>query len=376
MPKIILSNASDPKSYITDAELHEVHKAKNPAFSFRPSDDVWVLDVHSRDSIKMDWLHHSQGTPDKKQALLRLLVDCAKKITPLTLLNYISGLENSGQAVFGSLSAFEQVWPRMTPSMQTKISSVLSRAPRLGIAEFDELIAFIEGAGVQNSKRMSLDIRKGMYSSVEEESIAYALRTATVHELASIRVKSVPTPTDVNQLGLLLAHHLQRGILRRPTQLSALKWDDIRPSGVPFSQDVISPELAEEGVFHLRTFKGKTGDFRGYAEKRSHRLEPELSSLVAIYHRHYWQTFTANLARQDIKLSDDELRHLRKRSPIFPQLKWFNEQFPDKSKVLKSVSMKSKAFHVEFGALVKNLKNYSKSKFSPYYRVTVFPVMN
>lgn len=336
-----ISNASH-KNYITDDSLHEIKYARDQAFSFVPMEDIWLLGVLSDEKIDVSELHLSAS--DCKLEYLTLLVHFAEIRSPGTVKKHYSALRISGFT--SNFKDFQQLWPRLTTTLQSSFKTLY----RLAVEDycwqrFEEFYEFTQRTSIQ-LKRQHLDLYKGAYTDDENDSISYAFRVATVQILKEYQdTQQIITPRQVSILGSFVALHLNRGIVRRSSQLVQLKWADIRPSGMGFGDSLQVPKLVDHESLHIRIFKGKRGDFRGFAEKRSLLLSPELSNLIALYYHHYMQTLEEKWLGQGIVLSQSQLPEVRNMLPVFCGITIFSTEFNTVSQLLQAFSMKSKAFH-------------------------------
>jgi len=351
------------KAYITDPELHEVHYAKNKGFSFIPAEDEWTLDQHTSDTFSLVSLHESES--EYKLLYLKVLAHLATSVAPKTLSTYLYALT---KIEFPSnISEFKQRFNRLSESYQQSLKATYNHCKALNYGELIPFADHINEVGIKKTGSQFLHPEKGAYTDKENASISHAFRVTTDEFIRAFSgPNEIHTPTQVNQLGILVSHQLLRGITRRPTQLAQLKWSDFRPIGIGFNKTIKSPELNDADALHVRVFKGKRGDFRGYAEKRSIRLTSQLSALVILYHHHYLQTFIAALAEQGISLNKDELLEIRGRLPLFPDLSLFSMRFNDKETLFKSLSMQSKSLHKASELIMSSLKSFSDRYFSPY----------
>jgi len=355
-----ISTKLNKKNYITDPELQEVHYAKNKGFSFIPSEDKWMLDQHTSDTFSLVNLHESES--EYKLLYLKVITHLATSVSTRTFSSYIRSL--TIVEFPANISEFKQQFIRLKVNEQRMLKAFYNHCKYLSCIELTPFADYINKTKIKIANCKFLDPEKGAYTDKENASISYAFRVTTDEFISAFSdSKQTPTPTQVHQLGILVAHQLMRGISRRPTQLVQLKWSDLRPIGTGFSKDIISPELSDADVLHLRVFKGKRGDFRGFAEKRSIRLTPQLSDLVKLYNYHYLQTFIAKLALQGISLNKDELLEIRGRLPIFPDTSLFSRPFNDKKSLFKSLSMRSKSLHKDSGTLGVLLTDFSKRYF-------------
>ena len=346
-------------------ELRETHLAKNQAFSFVPIESMWTLDVQNTSVFDLSCVHSS--TSEFKYYYLKVLAHFATKVSINTFRSYFFLLKRIDFT--SDINEFKQFYGRLEESYKLNIRPIFTKANELFPHVFEPFNKFLNSNKVKKRDSNFLDPNKGAYSDEENASISYALRLATDKITSEFKGnKSVQTPSKINSLGVLLGHHLMRGILRRPTQLVKMKWSDVLPVGVSFNDLLSSPVISDKEALHVRIFKGKRGDFRGYAEKRSIRLEAELSNLVRLYYYQYMKAFVETLSKQNINLNKDELREIKGRLPFFYDLSLFSTNFQDKNNLFKSLSMKSSAFHKTDTNLNSLLQGFDKSYLSPHLK--------
>ncbi|HCE3305629.1 TPA: hypothetical protein NG563_000410 [Vibrio parahaemolyticus] len=360
----MINNASHTKSSIydlnTDKKLRQIHYAKDKAFSFIPIENSWVLGLKKSNEFDLSRLHSSNS--ELKLSYLGILIHCAKTLSLNTFRSYLQILNLLNYP--SNLRELKQLYPQLDNGVKQNVPSVFNKGLELGYADFKPLCEFLSQVKVRKSRSSFLDAEKGAYSDEENQSISYAMRVTTDEFIALFKDRNKTyTPTDLNQLGVLIAHHLMRGILRRPTQITKLKWCDFRPIALPFSEDIESPKLSDIGALHVRIFKGKRGDFRGYAEKRSIRLTPELSNLVGLYHHHYLQSFVNTLANQNIHLNKHELLEIRNKLPFLFDLELFSIEFYNKEALFRSLSNHSQSFHKSENNLNSLLQGFTSRYF-------------
>lgn len=365
MNKNLANEFGSDRGYITDPVMFESHNAKNAVFAFRPSDDTWVLGLHKSECFDMRWLHDAVIEPVDKLALLTLLADAANRHATSTLRNNISVVKECLD-VLEDL-AFQQRWPHLRVVSQRVLAGLFRRAETLGLANFATHLAFIDRVGVNVTQSKFLDPEKGALTDIENQSVDYAFRRINDELFRDFadRLRLLKAQ-EITYLGTLVAANLNRAILRRPCQLVEMKWADARPYGVGFEEDIGYPQLADDERLHLRVFLGKRGDFRGYAERHSHPLQPAMSRLLALYHHHYWQTLLARLVGQGIELTKAELGELWPRTPMFPKRSLFTTAFGDKGMLFKALSMRSQAFHRSDEGMGNRLKAFYREKMGPH----------
>ena len=212
-----------------------------------------------------------------------------------------------------------------------------------------------------------LDIKTGAYSEVEHDNILEALRIETIQALDS----NFFTQKPFTRLRNLIASQLIVATSRRPIQLVKIKWCDVLPVGQAFHshkepnrnwQPTTQHLFSDVEQLHLRTFKGKDGEFRFNAESRSHRLEPDFSRILFRYYQIYENYLLHQLKQNHITLSSDEMSELMRRLPLLPDQTLFSSDYQLKSEIFRAISETSEAYHLGSGPLRNNIGYLFKAK--------------
>lgn len=227
-----------------------------------------------------------------------------------------------------------------------------------------------ENLKLQGVMKGILDPKTGAYSEVEHDNILESLRIETQQVLEGEMLSQQKFTALRNVIGsqLLLA------LIRRPTQLVQLKWCDVLPVGETFLshkesnlnwKPVTQHLFSDVEQLHVRTFKGKDGQFRGDAESRSHRLESDFSRLLLRYYQVYENYLLHSLSRQYISLGEDETKDLMRRLPVLPDQSLFSSNFESEAELFTSISDTSKAYHMTSVALGNNIRYLFGNKLKP-----------
>ncbi|TVU73116.1 hypothetical protein FQP87_16075 [Vibrio tasmaniensis] len=217
-----------------------------------------------------------------------------------------------------------------------------------------------ENLGRQISINGVLDIKTGSYSETEHDNILEALRIETLQALDD----EIFTQQKFTRLRNVIAAQLMTAIVRRPVQLAQSKWCDVLRVGQEFPshkeldrnwQPITQHLFSDVEQLHLRTFKGKDGQFRFNAESRSHRLEPDFSRLLLRYYQAYENYFSHYLHKINITLNGDEIKTLMRCLPLLPDQSLFNSKYQSKSEIIPAVSDTSNAYHMDPANIVKGI---------------------
>ncbi len=343
-------NSLEIKSLKNSYKGKRTFQSKEAGYEFELFSNVWILGYKQK--LYLNWM----GELDSDVFLdLRLAIAyAAKHYTCKSLNARVSVLKTICSVIKPAI--FEAWWRTLTSykmSVRAALYSFCKRSHEYRSNILTPLYNIIkdENLGVRDSSKSVLDEKNGSYSEIERDNLLEALRIETSNAL----------DTDFNKikhftrLRNILACQLMVAITRRPSQLCQLKWCDLLRVGQEFKshkesnrdwQPLTQHYFSDIELLHLRTFKGKEGTFRGNAESRTHRLSPNLSELLLRYYQAYETLICASLNKNDIVLSESELKELMHKLPLFPDQSLFSDKFEKKENLFNSVSDISEAFHI------------------------------
>ena len=355
---IMNKNAFEQLQLIFDGQ--RLYQAKNDAYKFDIFDDKWQ--IGTKDFVYLDWMYNINYDQQTFIDLRVLLAKVASYLSPKAVERYAFGLKALGNHL--AIAEFQLAWLSLKESYKISLSDLFRFAiKKANLPQFKALADF---AFTHRPKKKLgnniLNPEKGVYSEIEYDSIKEQLRLTT-ENLPKICINA----QDIYTFSLLIACQLLIALVRRPTQLTKLKWSDVLPVGQRFSdhrsfkkESVPEREYLFTDVkcLHIRTFKGKDGLFRRNAERNSHRLEPDLSSLLLIYRQQYESVFISTLEKQGINLTPDERNQILLRCPLLPEYQLFTVQFETKSNLFNAIGHLSDAFHKTNVNLTRSVANF------------------
>ncbi len=307
-------NSLEINSLKNSYEGKRTFQSKAAGYEFDLLSDVWILGY--KKTLYLYWMN----TLDSDVFLdLRLAIAYAAKIYAHGSLNaHVCTLKILCQ--FIEPATFEAWWRTLT-SYKKNVKDTLyalsmrSHEYRSNILTPLYNIVKDENLGTRDGSKSILDETSGAYSEIERDNLLEALRIETLHTLNDEFSKK----NNFSRFRSVMACQLMVAIVRRPVQLVQLKWCDLLRVGQTFKshkesnrdwQPLTQHHFSDVEQLHLRTFKGKEGSFRGNAESRSHRLEPNLSELLLTYYHVYESSLCASLSQIDIALSEGEAKEL------------------------------------------------------------------
>ncbi len=336
-------------------------KSKEEGYEFDIFSDTWVLGY--KKNLYLDWMKALDS--DVFLDLRLAIAHAAKHYACSGLRGYIGTLKKI--CLYLEPATFEAWYLRLTTykrSVKDSLYVLCERSHEYRSPILTPLYDIVKGDsfGRRDVSNSILDETIGAYSEIERDNLLEAIRIETLNALDSEFVKL----SSFTRLRAILTCQLTVAIVRRPTQLVQLKWCDLLRVGQVFNspkegnrdwQPLTQHHFSDVEQLHLRTFKGKDGEFRRNAESRSHRLETDLSELLLRYYQVYETYICTSLSHSGITLSRSETKELMQRLPLFPDQSLFSAKFATKENLFNSVSNTSEGFHLSSGSLVKSISH-------------------
>ncbi|WP_270944291.1 hypothetical protein [Vibrio parahaemolyticus] len=348
-----------------------IFNAREDGYSFDVFSHTWELGY--KNYLYLDWMNELDI--DIETYLdLRLAVAHAAKNYPYSSLNkYVSILKTI--AAYLNVYDFRAWWLALDSYKKSVRDSLFALCASRNSYTSTILYPLYDSIkddriGRQDMIKGILDPITGAYSEVEHDNILESLRIETLQVFEEKRRTQRTFTASRN----IIASHLLTALIRRPTQLVQIKWCDILPVGQIFEshnhpnlnwQPVTQHLFSDMDQLHVRIFKGKDGQFRGNAESRSKRLEPDFSQLLLRYYQIYESYLLHSLSAQHVSLNNDETKELMRRLPVLPDLSLFSSNFKSKTELFNSVSDTSKAYHMQSDNLRKNINYLFENKLKP-----------
>lgn len=334
-------------------------QTKNEGYEFELFSDEWK--ISHKKTLYLGWMNSLDS--DVYLDLRLSIAHTTKYYAYTSISGYVSTLKNICDHL--TPAAFEAWWITLTiykESVKAALFALTQRSHEYHSKTLTPLYNIVkdESLGHKISLKGILDETTGAYSEVERDNILEALRVETLDSLNY----EFTTQKAFTRLRTNIACQLMVAIVRRSTQLVQLKWCDLLRIGQEFKshkeinrdwEPLTQHYFSDVEQFHLRTFKGKDGQFRGNAESRTHRLEPNLSELLLRYYKVYEAYLCASLNKSNIKLSESEAKELMQQLPIIPDQSLFTVRFETKESLFHCVSFISETFHSESSCLRNNI---------------------
>ncbi|WP_375277312.1 hypothetical protein [Pseudoalteromonas marina] len=345
-------------------------RAKAEGYEFDLFSNTWLLDLDF--TLGHELLSESRMSGKCQLMIRRLLALRAGEVAPITIRQYSRGLSHF-YPVIEDFKVFQQSYHKASDSKKRKLKMLLAPIYKRKTKVAKQVAAYFqhiyELVGDNETDRDRADIisdpQKGAYADEEYHALAECVRQETLRAVDVTasdvrRFLGKNSGVAIAQLSRAVGLQLMPALLRRPTQLVQLKWADVIPIGVSFAEHdatkagglvEVEQTFSDVEQLHIRTFRGKEGTFRLNAEKRSHRIDPDLSDIIMLYRSRYQQAFKENLDAQGIQLTNDEWVEIIFRSPLLIGDHFFFTQFETKTSLFNTLGRQSKSLHLKPGTL-------------------------
>ncbi|NTV49978.1 MAG: hypothetical protein HGB32_11355 [Geobacteraceae bacterium] len=264
------------------------------------------------------------------------------------------------------LIALRTKWSGLPTHQKKGLNQFFGTLSKLGYREYQYHHAFTE-ANLDPERPKVFDPQKGALSEQEFDSFCASLNLRL--QLIDWQIeRPLEFFQSGNWFGSIMAavsNKLLAAIVRRPVQLSMLKWCDVLPAGRRFDDPRIDPshEVGSLGIdqLQIRLFKAK-------AEGRSWRTAPEKyplplnaknSEILSNYKRLYILGVTLLLKRNGCSISQQELLNAVSNMPIFISVNFFLLEIASQNDLSALFTDKSRALHISESSITAHTRHIS-----------------
>jgi hypothetical protein len=332
-------------------------------------EDEWTLLAHRGKGwrVKVGWVHSGKMPDLDRTMILDVLMFYARTKAASTTSGVICNAGPYLKDGVPTLTSLKSTWSGLKTNQKKGLNQFFGTLKNLGNKQFEEFHEFTS-THLDKDKRNSLDPSKGALSEIEFDSLAKQINSNlrefdwTVERPLTFYQSS----SFFSNVRNLMTNKLMLSIVRRPIQLSAMKWADVIPAGETFNDTDVSAndEIGTIGAqtLQLRVFiakvKGnKSG--RGRPERYPLHLSEELSNALLKYKNFYRNGVLLLMKSSGIAVGNSELTQLLKNMPIFPSYDLFNAEFDSLNSFTSFFTEHSTAFHVGEDAITTTLRYVS-----------------
>jgi hypothetical protein len=329
-------------------------------------DDEWKIlpNKAKGHTLKVGWVHSSEMLEEHKELILDVLAFYVEKRSA----NTATGIIHNTQFMFEqngipSLSELKSYWSGFKTNQKKGHNSFFLALKNLGYKEYAEYHEFTSN-NLDKETTNQLDPVKGALTDTEFDSLANEINK----ELRKVDwnaeydldfYKSQKFTAIVKQV----SNKLMISIVRRPVQLSVLKWCDLIEAGRSFYDKEIdrNNEIRTIGeiCLQVRVFKAKEKanmlTKRGSPERYPLVLHENFSLELMLYKSLYFKGLKLLVKSSGFKTYDNELLKSMDYMPIFPCTEFFDTTFDSIKSLNHLFTEDSMYLHAPEGLITRGL---------------------
>ena len=328
-------------------------------------DDHWkILPTTGKGhTILVAWLHNSMMPDEEWRLIVDTYTHYVRTKAASTAYGIVANTEAHLAGGIPQLTQLKAKWSGVPTHQKKSLNQFFGALCKLGHKGFTGHHSFTK-KHLDKENRNSLDPAKGTLTDFEFDSFAKLIN----NNLSSIDwsrrndLSFYQSQAFRNVCGAV-ANKLMLASVRRPIQLSILKWSDLIPSGASF-KDLNISSLNEIGTLgaptlQLRVFHAKEkggGNPRFHPERYPLHLSEELSLALVQYKRFCLRGVTLMLEASDLEVDQEELLHIANDAPLFPDISLFGWRVRSLEAFRSAFTSSSTLFHASDAQLTLRLK--------------------
>lgn len=322
--------------------------------SIKIMDDQWkILATLSKGhTIPVAWLHNSTMPDDEWQLCVDAFIWYVRTKSASTASGVVRNTVRHLAQGIPDLTELKGKWSGLPINQKKSLNQFFGTLCKLGNKEFNDFHAFTS-SHLDRSQNRNFDLRRGSMTEFEFDSLAKIINTSLgAVDWSKPKNLAFYQSQAFSKVRTVVANKLMLSTVRRPVQLSILKWCDLIPAGASYKDRKISPsdEVSTLGsltlqlrVFHVKQ-KGARHQ-RSYPERYPLPLSEELSETLLHYKRLCLHGLALLLEKLSLVISEQELIHMVVNVPIFPDVTLFKWEPPSLTVFKEAFTEASSLFH-------------------------------
>lgn len=317
-------------------------------------DDFWtILPNKGKGSVvDVSWVRAGNMSVQESD----LVVDVLSYYVRAKAASTASGLASNVKTVLGrgipSLMHLKALWSGLKTNNKKGLNQFFGTLAKQGNSEFERYHEYTS-QNLDKFRSNALDASKGALSSIEFDSLAKQINAGLQEfDWGGHRDFSFFRSFHYCHLRNIVTNKLLLSTVRRPIQISVMKWSDLIPSGGSFNDTAIKSEdelLAVGGrTLQLRVFvaKAKGSMFiRDCPERYPLYISEHLSVILSDYKKIVFEGLSFLLESAGISVEDSVLLELMGNVPMFPDSTLFELQLNSLEFFKALFTPTSTAFH-------------------------------
>jgi len=329
-------------------------------------DNQWkILPTQSKGHcIPVSWIHNSQMPDEDWQLCVDVFSFYVRTKSASTAYGLVGNIETHLLNGIPELPEIKAKWSGLPTHHKKSLNQFFGTLCKLGHKRFVEFHDFTK-RHLDKEKRNSLDPTRGSLTDFEFDSLAKLINT-TLGEIDWTQQRDLCfySSKAFSHVRTAVANKLMLATVRRPVQLSVLKWCDLKPTGSSFSDQRI--EMANEvgtlgsSTLQLRVFHAKENNSshqRSHPERYPIPLSEDLSTTLVHYKQLFMRGLSLLLDDSGLRVSEAKLLSLMEYIPIFAELTLFAWKVDSLDLFKAAFTETSTLFHAADHQITMSLQN-------------------
>lgn len=334
-------------------------------------DNIWRLlpNTWKGSKIGIEWLHSAEMSEEHKRLILEVFIFYARTKAASTTASVVANTKPFLLDGIPSLKRINQLWSGLRTNQKKGLNQFFLTLVKHGHKSFDEY-HFFTSKNLDKGTPRTLDPRKGALTDIEFDSLAKSInvRLAALNCDSNRDLGFYQSEKGFNELRNVITSKLLISIVRRPVQISVLKWSDLIPVGARYEDVEESPEFVIGTVgslsLQLRVFIAKSKRNLGpreFPEKYSLNLSENLSQEMVRYKGIYMHGVKQWLESCGIREGHASLLKVMNNMPMFASNTLFEIRLSSIEMIQKIFTKYSTAYHASESSITAAIRNVSFS---------------
>lgn len=330
--------------------------------------DEWQLLATSSKGWKFDmsWVWNTSIPDLDRSHMLAVYSHYASTKAANTTTTVVTGTKPFLSSGIPGLVALRAKWSGLPTHQKKSLNQFFGTLSKLGYREYQYHHAFTK-ANLDSDRPQVFHPQKGALSEQEFESFCASLnlRLQLFDWKAERPLEFFQSKQMLGTTMSAVSNKLMAAIVRRPIQLSMLKWCDVLPAGRRFDDSRInsSHEVGSLGIdqLQIRLFQAKANGraWRTVPEKYPFPLNAQNSETLCNYKRLYMHGVKLLLEKNGCSISRQDLISAVSNMPIFISADFFSLVIASPKELNALFTDKSRALHIDESSIASHPRQVS-----------------
>lgn len=330
-------------------------------------DDIWILLPNKGKGwqVNVGWVHSSEMPEEDRSLIIEVYRHYARTKAASTTSGIVANTKQFITNGIPELKKVKAIWSGLQTNNKKGLNQFFSTLSKLGNRQFGEYHKFTS-THLDKGSRNVFDPQKGAFSDIEFDSLAKQIniRIREFDWFADRDLSYYQKQNGFNELRNSITSKLLISIVRRPIQISILKWADVIPAGASFHDEAINAadEIGALGpqTLQLRMFIAKEKNkksARDFPESCPLHLSEELSKNLIQYKKVFLNGVKLLLGSSGIKVGEPDLVLIANDMPMFPSPNLFRVELGSIKLFRSLFTQSSLAYHVSENSITQSVRN-------------------